>query len=131
MTPTDSGVEPLYVVYKSQSQILKGNLLDAGDKIYDTGRFQTAAHHIVAWDDKRASQSRAILEKYNVDINASDNGVFLPNILDRKQPGAYHRTLHTNEYHRKVTDIVTKATDGNDLLDRLELIKTKLEKDDF
>ena len=71
----------------------------------------SAAHHIVAGDDVRAKQARDILNKYNIDINSAENGIYLKHIdPNSKQSGAYHRVIHTDQYYITVNERISKAS---------------------
>ena len=87
--------------------------------------YKNAAHHIVAGSSPKATEARSILEKYGIDINSSDNGVFLP--TERVGAGAsYHPSLHTNEYYRKVNMLLNNANSREDVLDILNMIREDL-----
>jgi len=64
-----------------------------------------AAHHIIAGGDNRATEARRILASEGIDINEAVNGVFL-------ETGS-HRSIHTNDYYRKLTDRLRAAGRGN------------------
>lgn len=51
----------------------------------------------------KSAEARAILQKYEIDINDPTNGVFIPTVRDIAE-GTYHSSLHTDYYYRKVTD---------------------------
>jgi len=87
----------------------------------------TAAHHIVAWDDIRASQSRLRLAAFGIDINHAANGVFLPrfskNIPLRAMPKAYaHSIVHTRQYYLNVEFLLEETIAEG--LGRKEIIET-------
>jgi hypothetical protein len=65
---------------------------------------ESAAHHIVAQGSARASQARAVLNRFGIDINSAANGVFLPaNLRSANAVGsAVHSTLHTRAYYMAV-----------------------------
>ena len=90
----------------------------------------SAAHHIVAGDDKRAAGSRAILKKHNIDVNSAENGIYLKHIdPNSKQPGAYHREIHTDAYHKGVEKrlkLADKAGGKEAVLSELESIQSDL-----
>jgi hypothetical protein len=87
----------------------------------------TAAHHIVAWNDVRASQSRLRLAAFGIDIDHAANGVFLPRFskhLPMKcMPKAYsHSILHTKEYYLNVEYLLEQTIAEG--LGRKEIIET-------
>ncbi|MCP4325790.1 MAG: hypothetical protein GY787_28930 [Alteromonadales bacterium] len=87
----------------------------------------TAAHHIVAWDDMRASQSRLRLAAFGIDIDSAANGVFLPrfskHVPMKSMPNAYsHSTMHTKEYYLNVEFLLEETIAQG--LGRKEIIET-------
>ena len=87
--------------------------------------YKNAAHHIVAGTSPQAEEARAVLEKYGVDINSAENGVFLP--TEKGVSNAeYHPSLHTNEYYLKVNVLLSEADSREDILEILETIKELL-----
>ena len=86
----------------------------------------TAAHHIVAENERRAEEARRILNRFGVGINSADNGVYLPDKPESTAPGIYHRGLHTNTYYNEVNDRLRGAASRNEVLEALEDIRTEL-----
>jgi hypothetical protein len=75
-----------------------------------------AAHHIVPGTHSRAAPGRAILDRYQIDINAAENGVSLvggrgapQNVLPRHHRGS---GLHTHDGIDAVTNRLQRATQG-------------------
>lgn len=68
--------------------------------------------HIVAGGADAAAPARNVLAKYGIDINAAENGVFLPaNKLAPSPSGAtVHQPMHSGNYYRTVNDLLTSAT---------------------
>ncbi|TCI02437.1 hypothetical protein EZV61_13855 [Corallincola luteus] len=65
------------------------------------------AHHIVAWDAKRAVWARLRLAAFGIDIDHEANGVYLPNFKRNVPiPGIptdkSHRQTHTPQYYMNV-----------------------------
>lgn len=58
-------------------------------------------HHIVAQTAIKAAKARNILHKVRIDINSTENTVYLKTGL--------HRRIHTNEYYNLVNWIIEKA----------------------
>ncbi len=90
----------------------------------------SAAHHIVAGDHPRAQVARDILDKYGIDLNSAENGIYLRHInIVSKQPGAYHREIHTNTYFDNV-NMRIEAADAlggkSSVLNELEEIQNDL-----
>ncbi len=87
----------------------------------------TAAHHIVAWNDIRASQSRLRLAAFGIDIDHAANGVFLPRFAKhlpmKSMPKAYsHASIHTKEYYLNVEFLLEETIAEG--LGRKEIIET-------
>ena len=82
---------------KTPSEILGGNLEAAGVPRPP----DTAAHHIVPYGDRRAQRIRDLLGSFNppIDLNSAANGVFLPSRPGSTAPGAYHPSLHSDDYY--------------------------------
>ena len=98
---------------------LKKNMRKAQEELKKKGMINwawhkekgSAAHHIVAGDDIRAKQARDILKQYDIDINCAENGIYLKHIdPNSKQPGAYHRIIHTDQYYKTVNERITEAS---------------------
>ncbi len=112
---------------KPSSKVLRQNLIEAGVEVPD---YPNAAHHIVAGNAPKAAEARAILQKYGVDINDAANGTFLPTVKDVAE-GAYHPSLHTDSYYRKVTELLSSAKSQDDVLDILDDIAEQLQNGTF
>lgn len=87
--------------------------------------FKHAAHHIAAGFSKKAAEARRILKKYGIDINAAENGVFLP-IQKGVSKACYHPKLHTNAYYKRVNDMLQKARSKDDVIAILDDIAEQL-----
>lgn len=114
-------------ISKPSSKTLGENLVRAG-KLRPS--YPSAAHHIVAGSSRKAVEARAILYKFNVDINDAVNGVFLPTVKNISN-AAYHPSLHTDSYYRKVTELLIQAKSKDDVIDILKDIAEQLEKGTF
>ena len=87
--------------------------------------YNNAAHHIVAGSSPKAAEARAILDKYDIDINSTENGVFLS--TDKNVSGvSYHPSLHRDEYYRKVNSLLENADSQEDVIDILNTIRDGL-----
>jgi hypothetical protein len=75
----------------------------------------SAAHHIVAGTDKRASLARKILQGEKIGINSANNGVFLPKSSKyiKVKDAIPHSRIHTNLYYRELTKKLQSAGSGN------------------
>ena len=70
----------------------------------------TAAHHIVPENDKEAQDARDIMNKYGIDINGADNGVFLPTKNNGGvDPGITHNGRHPKDYTRIINQKIVQA----------------------
>ena len=69
----------------------------------------TDAHHIVAGGAGSAAEARAILARFDIDINAAENGVFLPsNTASVSLSGsAVHSRVHTDAYYSEVNRLLS------------------------
>ncbi|MBM6406038.1 AHH domain-containing protein [Phycicoccus sp. CSK15P-2] len=106
------------------SRVLAANLEAAGI----SRPAGSAAHHIVAGSSAKAAQSRAVLQRFGIDINDSANGVFLPSRMTSPNPtgAAVHSRIHTNAYYAEVNSLMGQATTRSDVLDVLAYIRSQL-----
>lgn len=113
------------LVLKSASDIL-GENLEAAGQTRPTG---SAAHHIVPYGDKRAQNIRDKLNSLGIqDLNAADNGVFLPQIPGSTVPGAYHPSLNSKAYHDQLQRDFENVDSRQRALDTLNDIRDQLLK---
>ncbi|MGH2487320.1 MAG: AHH domain-containing protein [Ktedonobacterales bacterium] len=91
----------------SHSQELSEHMVAAGV----TRPPNTAAHHIVAWNDPRAGADRAILTANHIGVDDAENGVFLPRFQTSPNPSGnqVHSTTHTNLYFQEVDRRISAA----------------------
>lgn len=94
---------------------------------YIEPEYKHAAHHIVAGSAPEAQEAREILEKYGIDINSAENGVFLPTVKGVSS-AAYHPSLHTTLYYRIVNRLLRNASSREDVIDILDSIREELLK---
>ena len=111
----------------ASSKVLRENMIAAGKSVPD---YANAAHHIVAGKAANAEGARQILKKFDIDINHSGNGVFLPTKKGVSN-AAYHPSLHTDAYYQNVTDRLSEATSREDALNILSDIAEELQKGVF
>lgn len=94
----------------SPSEILRAELKDAG---VITPPYLHQAHHIIpeGMDVTELNEARAIIQRYEVDLNSASNGVFLPQAADLLHAGSatVHSGNHTAEYARYVAKAITDA----------------------
>lgn len=110
---------------KASSITLRSNMIKAGVK---PPSFATAAHHIVAGEDKAAALTRAILEKNGIGLNGSVNGVFLPTKNAGKTVSSLrHVGSHKAAYHQWVYDQLQHARSREEVVEILDIIRKKLE----
>ena len=107
---------------KPSSKKLRDNMIEAGQ---EEPSYKNAAHHIVAGSSTKAQEARAILRKYGIDINASENGVFLPTEHGVSE-AAYHPSLHTDAYYKKVNSLISKASNRSEAIKILDAIRNCL-----
>lgn len=115
---------PAVTASRPSSAVLGSNLQAAG-VVRPTS---TAAHHIVAGSSPKASQARAVLQRFGIDINDAGNGVFLPGNRTAPNPSgaAVHSTTHTDAYYAEVNQLLGQATTRSEALDALNYIRTEL-----
>ena len=86
----------------------------------------TAAHHVIEGSDKAAEQSRAILKKFGININAPENGILLPDSKSSIYKGCRHQTSHTEDYSKYVYNKIKDSKTKDDLIASLMEIKHEL-----
>jgi hypothetical protein len=94
-----------------------------------------AAHHIVPpreYRFKEAVEARKILEKFGIDINSADNGVWLP-YKHKPAPGegTYHPSLHRGPYYAEVERLLRLATTKEKAIETLKDIGQQLSNGSF
>jgi hypothetical protein len=89
---------------------------------------ETASHHIVAGGAHAAAPARGVLTRYGIDVNAAENGVFLPRNGDSANPlgAAVHSTLHTGGYYDAVNELLLGANSAVEVLDSLAYLRGAL-----
>ena len=111
----------------ASSLTLRLNLIKAGASVPS---YANAAHHIVAGSAKKAAQARAILEKFKININSAENGVFLPTTKGVSNAD-YHPSLHTNSYYERVNNLLAQADSREEAIEILNDIATQLSNGTF
>ena len=106
-----------------QASTILGNNLEAAGVVRPP---DTDAHHIVAFSDPRAAGIRRMLEKWSIDINSPENGVFLPNKPGSTAPGSYHPRLNNKEYHNQIDRDFLGVSSRQEALDILQRIREQL-----
>ncbi|WP_261859403.1 RHS repeat-associated core domain-containing protein [Vibrio gazogenes] len=90
----------------------------------------SAAHHIVPETAKGAQPARDVLKKHKIDVNGTDNGVFLPNRNNTSNmSGILHNGKHPNDYITAVNNRISDADKiggKQGVLDELKNIKNIL-----
>lgn len=99
-----------YVLLKQASKELAENM--ENDVVNKKGKKPAgyAAHHIVPFSENRsfaqpyADDARDILKNVGIDLNDSENGVYLPHIkkLKNTTSESYHPEIHTQKYYEAV-----------------------------
>lgn len=121
---------------KRHSIKLSRNMIAAGRERGEN----MAAHHIVAWDDPRASKARLRLAGFGIDIDHEANGVFLPRFakhtpMDAMPKAEAHTKTHTSEYFLNVeallTDTIAEGLGRTDIIELLRDIGDELQSGDF
>jgi hypothetical protein len=96
------GVERAWV-HNACSILLGNNLVKAGF----VRQANDQAHHIVAGTATRAAPAQAILRRVGIDIDAAENGVFLPKVATGGT-ASVHNGGHTNAYYDAVNNALAK-----------------------
>ena len=74
----------------------------------------TVAHHIVAWNAKKAATARQILQQAGIGVDDAENGVFLPHNAPKPTVGRYHDQLANNRvYYSEVERQLLQANPKN------------------
>lgn len=127
----DPNNEPLLEGYDKDANVLRRNMeLVMGDDASEIDKSNSRAHHIVG-DNEYSSESKAILDKYGIDINAPENGIFLPQNESSDLHGTIHDGKHTKAYNDEVTQRLRAATCKEDVLEILDSIKEDLYNGDM
>ena len=127
LTPDEIAQAQTFVQSKPSSAKLGENIIASGRA---KPSYDCAAHHIIAGSSKKAADARAILQKYSIDINCAENGVFLPtdkSILS----GTYHPSMHTNVYYEEVNNLMSGVQSREEALEMLNYIRECLEQGTF
>ena len=122
---------------KKHSEKLAANMAKA-----DKGKKpkNTAAHHIVSWNDMRAARSRLRLAAFGIDINHEANGVYLPRFQKHvpmdSMPDAYsHSKVHTGKYYLNIeyllSETIAEGVGREGIIETLREISEDLESGDF
>jgi hypothetical protein len=117
------------LIFKSDSRTL-GNNLEASGAVRPP---DTAAHHIVPTGSNNpdAIEARNKLQGFGIDINSAANGVFLPSTKGSQAPGAYHPSLHTDDYYNAVNGELRGARTPGQAVDILNDIRGRLLNNNF
>ncbi len=109
---------------RASSRVLARNMEQAGS----VRPKETAAHHIVAGGAEKAEAARTSLSKLGIDINAHENGVFLPRNMNSSNPtgAAVHSTIHTKAYYDAVNQALRKVSTLEEAVDVLSDIRSQL-----
>lgn len=118
--------EPLVEGCEKDPDVLRHNMeLVMGEDASEINKSNSRAHHIVG-DNEYSKESQAILKRYGIDINAPENGIFLPQDETSDLHGTIHNGKHTKTYNDEVTQRLRAATCKEDVLEILDSIKEDL-----
>lgn len=105
----------------------RSNLRKNLQQIYGKTSDVVQAHHIVAYDDIKADPARKILDKFGIDINDIDNGVFLGAPGSNSTESVIHNSkLHSEDYYNMVNDRLGQANSKEEALETLDGIRNQL-----
>ena len=111
---------------EKDANILRRNMeLVMGEDAYEIDKSNSRAHHIVG-DNEYSNESKDILKKYGIDINAPENGIFLPQDETSDLHGTIHNGNHRKTYNDEVTQCLRNAKCKEDVLAILDSIKENL-----
>lgn len=111
------------------ADVLRKNMLSVMDSKsvnINKGFGGAAAHHVIEGSDKAAMGSRVILNKFGININAPENGIFLPDGKNSIYKGSRHITSHTEAYSKYVYSKIKDSKSKADLIASLMEIKHEL-----
>lgn len=83
---------------------------------------------LAAGSSAKATEARAVLQRFGIDINDAGNGVFLPGRMTAPNPAGaeVHSRIHTNAYCSEVNSLLGRAASRADALDALAYIRSRL-----
>ena len=110
------------LVFKSDSEKLSDSLKGVGY----TRPADTDAHHIVPVNAGKLDDVRAKLESFGIGRNDAPNGVYLPGVRGSEAEGAYHRSLHNNDYYNQLNRDFLNVNSRQQALDTLNDIRSQL-----
>ena len=123
--------EPLIEGCEKNADVLRSNMEKVmGEDAAEIKKSNSRAHHIVG-DNEYSGESKAILEKYGIDINSPENGIFLPQDETSDLHGTIHNGKHTQAYNDEVTQRLKQAKSKEDVLEILDSIKEDLYNGDM
>ena len=114
---------------KMTASFVKQNSVILGENLAKKGvvrQAETAAHHIVAATEKAAAPARRILTKFGIDINAAENGIFLPNSYKSTAEGTIHIGSHGREYYDYVNRVLRPAKTQEQVFQTLADLRSDL-----
>lgn len=118
--------EKLILGEKKDGSMLRHNMSVAmGDDARNIDLKDSRAHHIVG-DNLQSEPAKRVLERHDIDINAPENGVFLPNNENSSLKGTQHRGDHTKDYFEKVNDLLAQTKTKQEVLEVLQFVKEDL-----
>lgn len=119
----------LVLVDVPNEDILRKNMylaMDNNSVSINKGFGGTIAHHVINGSDKAAEQSRKILTKYGININAPENGILLPKGENSIYKGSAYQMGCTPEYSEYVYNKIKDVSSKDDLIATLIEIKHEL-----
>lgn len=104
-------------------------MIKAGKIVPD---FQNASHYIIMSNSKdvRIRWLQRKMKRLGIDINSTENGIFLPANKKVEVPVGNklprHSTIHTNEYKQKVFDRLKSTKDKESMIKELGRIYNEI-----
>ncbi|MFG0397552.1 RHS repeat-associated core domain-containing protein, partial [Pseudomonas sp. zjy_11] len=127
-------IDPWGLTCSTDAKALRANMVAAGKS---EPAFKNSAHHIVMSNssDVRMVALQTKMERLRIDINAAENGIFLPsNSKVKLPPGSTlpnHASIHTNAYKQKVFDRLGDINNSGDFLSELNKINSEIARGIF
>ncbi|EPY3689287.1 RHS repeat-associated core domain-containing protein, partial [Cronobacter sakazakii] len=118
----------------SDAVLLRQNMIREG---IEEPSFKNSAHHIVMSNstDARMVALRQKIEDFDLDINGSYNGVFLPTSSKVKVASGTslpaHSKIHTNTYKQNVYERLINIDNAEEFVSELENISNMIMKNKF
>lgn len=102
--------------------------------LYGNKPFWYAPHHLVAWDDPRAKESRDVFNLVGLDINDGYNGVYIPQREQNRlgnDTATRHPLIHTDLYYNTINQRLRGLVHKQDVITELNRIRDLIKLNQF